>query len=302
VIFVVKKNMTRSDTVLELFRTFQNIFRCPVCGVNLTVGESKNLICDNKHSFDLSRTGYVNLLTKAHTTKYRKEMFAARNRICHSGFYDSLLDRIADSIIKHPSSDAGESSVVLDAGCGGGVHLSLLTGKLRSSGLDNVQGVGIDIAKEGIQLAARDYRDIVWVVGDITDMPVQPESINVLLNILSPSHYSEFHRVLKKNGILIKVTPGEKYLAEIREPIFKDSEKENYDPSDKTDHMGKHFDVTSRDEIFYKVPVPIELLLPLVRMTPLSWNLEPAEIETLASGNLDQITIDLKITVGIKTI
>jgi hypothetical protein len=36
-------------------------------------------------------------------------------------------------------------------------------------------------------------------------------------------------------------------------------------------------------------------------MTPLSWNLEPAEIETLASGNLDEITIDLKITVGIKT-
>jgi 23S rRNA (guanine745-N1)-methyltransferase len=165
-----------------------------------------------------------------------------------------------------------------------------------------VQGVGIDIAKEGIQLAARDYSDIIWVVGDITDMPVQPESINVLLNILSPSHYSEFHRVLKKDGILIKVTPGEKYLAEIRELIFKDTEKENYDPSEKTDHMVEHFDVASRDEVFYKVPVPNELLLSLIQMTPLSWNLEPAEIETLASGNLDEITIDLKITVGIKTI
>jgi 23S rRNA (guanine745-N1)-methyltransferase len=298
---VVKKKMTRSDFALELFQTYQNFLRCPVCGVNLTVGESKNLICDNKHSFDLSRTGYVNLLTKAHTTKYRKEMFAARNRICHSGFYDALLDRIADSIITFPLSDAGESSVVLDAGCGGGAHVSLLAGKLRSSGLDNVQGIGFDIAKEGIQLAARDYRDIIWVVGDITDLPVQSGSINVLLNILSPSHYSEFHRVLKKNGILIKVTPGEKYLAEIRELIFKDTEKEKYDPTEKTDHMEKHFDITSRDEVFYKVPVPPEMLKPLIQMTPLSWNLEPAEIETLASSNLDEITIDLKITVGIKT-
>jgi 23S rRNA (guanine745-N1)-methyltransferase len=293
--------MTRSDFALELFRTYQNIFRCPVCGSSLTVGESRNLICSNKHSFDLSRTGYVNLLTKAHTTKYRKEMFAARNRICHSGFYNALLDRLADSIITFPLSYAGESSVVLDAGCGGGAHLSLLTGKLRSSGLDNVQGAGIDIAKEGIQFAARDYRDIIWVVGDITDMPVQSESTNVLLNILSPSHYSEFHRVLKKNGILIKVTPGEKYLAEIRELIFKDTEKEKYDPSEKADHMEKYFDVISSDEVFYKLPVPTELLLPLVRMTPLSWNLKPAEIETLSSGNLDEITIDLKITAGIKT-
>ena len=37
------------------------MLRCPVCRLNLTAAAGA-LVCRNRHSFDLARQGYVNLL------------------------------------------------------------------------------------------------------------------------------------------------------------------------------------------------------------------------------------------------
>ncbi|MGI6084996.1 MAG: putative RNA methyltransferase [Acetivibrionales bacterium] len=52
-----------------------DIFRCPVCGNKMFLDDFKSLICFNKHCFDISKRGYVNLLLKSSKCKYDKELF-----------------------------------------------------------------------------------------------------------------------------------------------------------------------------------------------------------------------------------
>ena len=42
-----------------------SILICPVCGENLSKTE-KSYTCTNRHSFDISKSGYVNLLLSKH--------------------------------------------------------------------------------------------------------------------------------------------------------------------------------------------------------------------------------------------
>lgn len=44
-------------------------------------------------------------------------------------------------------------------------------------------------------------------MADLNNIPLKDESIDIILNILSPSNESEMSRLLKKDGIIIKVTP-----------------------------------------------------------------------------------------------
>lgn len=45
-------------------------------------------------------------------------------------------------------------------------------------------------------------------MGDLANIPIKSESMDLLINIFTPSNYSEFTRILKKDGYLIKVVPG----------------------------------------------------------------------------------------------
>ncbi|MBA5735303.1 rRNA (guanine-N1)-methyltransferase, partial [Escherichia coli] len=66
-----------------------------------------------------------------------------------------------------------------------------------------------------------------WTVADLANCPNQAETADVILNILSPSNYVEFKRLLKKDGFLLKVVPEANYLRELREFIYVD-EKSSY--------------------------------------------------------------------------
>jgi hypothetical protein len=48
--------------VLSLPRPGHGLLRCPVCRLELTTAAGA-LVCRNRHSFDLAREGYVNLLS-----------------------------------------------------------------------------------------------------------------------------------------------------------------------------------------------------------------------------------------------
>ena len=59
--------------------------------------------------------------------------------------------------------------------------------------------IGFDISKDAIQLAASHYfDDAFWCVADLAHSPFAGEQFDAILNILSPSHYEEFGRLLKK--------------------------------------------------------------------------------------------------------
>ena len=88
---------------------------CPVCKTPLT-REKPCWHCENNHSFDVARQGYVNLLPvqQKHslTPGDTKEMVAARRAFLDGGHYLP----IAETLAKLVKSVAPET--LLDAGCG----------------------------------------------------------------------------------------------------------------------------------------------------------------------------------------
>src|SRR5699024_12747076 len=77
-------------------------------------------------------------------------------------------------------------------------------------------------------LASKNYHKLIWLVGDLANIPLTDQSSHVVLNILSPANYMEFKRVLAPEGIIVKIVSRPNYLKELREVIFTNSDKKAY--------------------------------------------------------------------------
>lgn len=74
---------------------------CPICGEHLARIE-KSFVCENNHSFDIARQGYVNLLPVGQKHSLRpgddKEMLNARRNFLNSGFYEPIANSVTSKI------------------------------------------------------------------------------------------------------------------------------------------------------------------------------------------------------------
>ncbi len=107
--------------------------------------------------------------------------------------------------------------------CGEGSHLQRI---IEGSNIP-ATGIGLDISKDGILLASKRYENSIWIVGDLAKSPFGDQSFHIILNILSPSNYKEFKRLLVQDGLVIKVVPRPDYLKELREVLYDDMEKKS---------------------------------------------------------------------------
>lgn len=276
----------------QAFEKNTHLFRCPICSGHMELLEQSRLVCTENHSFDLSKQGYVNLAPQAHATKYDKSLFSARKEIIDSGFFTPLLDRLA-SLISEPLQATDEPAII-DAGCGEGSHLSSLLSRFP----DNVAGVGIDLAKEGIAAAAKDHPGHIWSVGDLANCPFQDARFDVVLNILSPANYGEFTRLLKSGGLFVKVIPEDGYLKELREVFYDGTERSQ--ETNAIERITETFETVETERLIYEFPLDRDLLAKLIQMTPLTWGASAEKIEEALQANISSITIDFKIITGMK--
>jgi glycosyltransferase involved in cell wall biosynthesis/radical SAM superfamily enzyme YgiQ (UPF0313 family) len=100
-----------------------------------------------------------------------------------------------------------EGKTVLDIPCGVGWGTSLLKGKRR---------IGVDISKEAVDYARRHYQNIEFLHGSMADIPVEDNSIDVIVCMEGFEHVTkdigskfleEASRVIKKDGLLVMTTP-----------------------------------------------------------------------------------------------
>lgn len=296
--------MRKIQRARQLFKEQVHKFKCLLCGEKMQVGEENRIFCLNNHSYDLARKGYVNFLSGGSQTKYDKEMLEARNRVCKRGFFDPLLEELRRLIVKEISPSRKELKV-LDAGCGEGSLLSRLLKGFSgedSPGPQNIRGVGIDISREGIQIAARDYMDIIWCVADVARAPFQEGQFNLILNILSPSNYHEFSRIMVPGGILIKVIPGRNHLQELRELFYDERERDGYRGEEVLKGFRENFEGIDVYPLSYNPDYCLEgkELEDLIKMTPLSWGAGEGAIERALGQGVDRVTVDLTLGVGKK--
>lgn len=263
----------------------------------MRVEDSSSLKCSNQHSFDFSKQGYLNFIDHAVNTHYSKELFEARNKLMNEGsFFTPLIDHIAEMIIQQKKTLP--KITILDAGCGEGSHLAQISEYIAVNAENEPVGIGIDLSKEGIKFAAQKYTNHIWAVADLANTPFQTNEIDVLLNILSPSNYEEFKRIMKEDGIMIKVVPQEHYLSELREYFYADAERETYSNQETVDLFFKNFEQAEQKRVTYTVQIPQHLLSALVQMTPLSWSASEEKINAFNTQKAVKVTVDLDILIG----
>jgi 23S rRNA (guanine745-N1)-methyltransferase len=183
---------------------------CPVrgCGLALT-REEKRVFCPRGHSFDIARSGYINLLQpqdrRSKEPGDTKEAVAARRRLHDRGVTRPLLDGIAEMI----GAQAGD--IVLDAGCGDGFYLGSLA---RSAGFE---AHGVDISIPAVNAAARRYQQCEWIVANADRfLPYAERSFSILLSVTGRMNADEFRRVLREDGRLLVALASPDDLVELR--------------------------------------------------------------------------------------
>jgi 23S rRNA (guanine745-N1)-methyltransferase len=179
---------------------------CPVrdCQQPL-VRESRRFVCSRGHSFDIARSGYVNLLQpqdkKSKDPGDSAAAVAARRRLHDLGVTAPLLKAIADLL----QLDAQD--VVLDAGCGDGFYLGNL----------DCNAHGVDISIPAIDAAAKRYPSCEWIVANADrSLPYADHSFSVVMSITARMNSTEFRRVLRDDGRLLVAIPAPDDLIELR--------------------------------------------------------------------------------------
>jgi 23S rRNA (guanine745-N1)-methyltransferase len=173
------------------------------------VREKRRVLCARGHSFDIARSGYINLLQpqerRARQPGDTLAAVAGRRRLHDRGVTAPLLHAVAELLA------AARGEIVLDAGCGDGFYLGSLA---RQSGFD---AHGVDISIPAIDAAARRYPEGEWVVANADRVvPYADRSFTVVLSITGRMNAPEFRRVLRPNGRLLVAIPAADDLMEIR--------------------------------------------------------------------------------------
>ena len=262
-------------------------FACPICQENLALVES-SLKCENRHSFDLAKFGYVNLAPQIkQSANYDKENFQNRQQILEAGFYQAILEVVSDLL-----SNSKNAKTILDIGCGEGFY----SRKLQERHPDKTF-YAFDISKDSVQIAAKIEPNwaVNWFVGDLARLPIKDTSMDILLDIFSPANYGEFRRVLSKDGILIKVIPTENHLKEIRQKVQDQLTNKDYSNQDIKNHFQEHFTILSSQTASLTKTITAEQLQALLSMTPLLFHIDQSKIDW---SQLTEITIEAEILVG----
>jgi len=244
---------------------------CPVCHQPLNLQDG-NLRCDQNHSFDLAREGYVNLLLGHKRPKIQGDdrvMLAARRRFLDNGRYRPLSDAINKIVLDYLAGN-GEP-IVLDVGCGEGHYLGQLRPLLPAGNCT----FGLDVAKEAARLAAKRYPASRFVVSDVNGrIPFADQSIHILLNIFAPRHPAEFARIVAPGGLLLIVIPGPDHLCELRADLdLLDIEAEKR--SRIVQQMVGLFTLKKVQALVIDLDLTQPNLTDLVQMTPNYWHMTP---------------------------
>ena len=101
---------------------------------------------------------------------------------------------------------------VLDVGCGEGFYLHRMNA---------IEKHGVDISVPAIDLAAKKYKDCIFVVANADRfLPYADNSFDTVTSITARMNPPEFHRVLKEDGRAVIVLPGPDDLIELREAVL----------------------------------------------------------------------------------
>lgn len=276
------------EKIYEFYKDSCKIISCPICNNPIYFEKPASIRCQNKHCFDLSNKGYLNFLTNQKQTMYQKELFESRRILFETGYYEPLANKLVELI--ETRSVEKESIYLADIGCGEGYYSGYIKQKIKKAEI-----YAIDNCKDAILMGAKKYTDIKWMVGNLANLPLQSNSIDILLEIFSPSNYKEFTRVLKHNGCLIKVIPGNHYLQELRECINFQTTKTPYTSQRVKEYFSEKMHFKDSCILTYTKKISKEEKEHFIAMSPMLFGKSKTKIDL---DQIQQFTFHFEILIG----
>ncbi|MEP0072931.1 MAG: putative RNA methyltransferase [Marinomonas sp.] len=199
-------------------RTLENL-SCPIDSLSLS-RDGNSLKCDNGHSYDLAKTGYVNLLPvqnkRSKDPGDSKAMVAARQAFLNQDFYYPIVEAVLET---WPKEHLVSGVRVLDAGCGEGYYLNEINKLLLEQQIE-AELTGLDISKWAVTAASKRDKSISWLVGSNASLPTPAERFDAILCLFGFPIFNEFSRALTDSGLLLLVESGANHLIELRQILY----------------------------------------------------------------------------------
>ena len=247
---------------------------CPVCK-NELIKDAKRAVCANGHSYDVAKSGYLNLyLSRKVLHGDGADMVRARTSFLNSGAYGFLRTALADIFAKEGSRS------LADLGCGEGWYTRFMPQKEKAA---------FDLAKTAMNYAAKQDPSSLYCVASIFHLPLADACTDSVLTCFAPVASDEIVRILKPGGIFVLVSPGPDHLFEFKQLLYE----EPYRNPMKDVHIDLDLerDFMIRDVFSCDAP----LLNDLFAMTPYAWHSPKESLQRIRSIDHLSVTAEFRI-------
>lgn len=268
-----------------------NLFTCPVCGELLNKTQ-KSYLCSHNHTFDIAKSGYVNLLISKGSGKEihgdNKLMVQSRRNFLDKGFYNPLKEALCAAVCKYTN----EGSVVFDAGCGEGYYTSAVNDALKSANRSSYI-FGADISKTAVEFAAKRSKDISYAAASVFHLPVNNSACDTLITFFAPYCGHEYQRILHDSGYMIMAIPSVEHLWELKQAIYDTPYQNEVKPYELDG-----FTLIEKERIHYKIEINTQDdIQSLFSMTPYYYKTGRVEQERLNNLKYLKTQIDFELLV-----
>lgn len=283
------------------------IINCPVCG-GVMRRDGKTLLCDSGHSFDVSKSGYVNMLPpgreKNSRTGDEREMVKARVDFLSKGYYSEISGYLGQLLSNQVS---GDDITICDMGCGEGYHTCRVADIVRANTGANVVALGYDASKYAAEYASKHSKSrgfmpkagigvefdshcqAYFMPANIFSLPMFDSTADIAVSMFAPIAWEEASRILRKGGILAVVSSGKNHLIEMRKIIY-----EEVHLSDSLPMARGNFREVARDSLQYTAHIENEQdIKSLFMMTPFYYKTTEAGRNNLFERKDLTVTVDV---------
>ncbi|MBS1818795.1 MAG: methyltransferase domain-containing protein [Acidobacteria bacterium] len=232
------------------------------CGAPLT-RRDRTWTCAAGHTFDIARSGYVNLLQpqdrKSTEAGDSRESVEARAALLARGIGRHVIDAVVDRARTRLPAHA--RSVVVELGCGSGETLGALSSDPR------VEAVGIDLSTPAITTAARRFPSVTWLIANADRrLPLLDGSVDLVLSVHARRNPAECRRILREGGLVIVAVPAHDDLIELREAVQGERLERDRTAALIEEHRGR-FEPVEQAEVRQRFDLDRDTLIQLLRGT-----------------------------------